>query len=190
MTSRLLIPLVLLLINGPWAEAKEATSSSETLTLGTNQLQRIGTGELRKWFIKGCDITLYAPPELSRAEMLSNTPRCLELHYTYPITAKQFANGAWHSLEQTYTKQELLSLRPRIEALHALYRDVRRKDRYRIYYLPGEGTSLELNGRLLGTIPGADFASAYFSVWLGTHPLSDKLRDRLLAGAAQPEEGN
>jgi hypothetical protein len=50
-------------------------------------------------------------------------------------------------------------------------------------YLPGTGTELTLNGRRLALIEGADFARAYFAIWLGHRPLDEPLRDRLLARA-------
>lgn len=176
----------MLLLTG-LAEARAETPFPPTLELGTNQLQRIGSGELRKWLIKGCDIALYAEAGIARNDILSDRPRCLELRYTHAITARQFANGAWHSLNQSLSAEQLAPLEGRIAALHALYRDVQKHDRYRLYYLPGQGTHLELNGILLGTIPGADFAAAYFGVWLGIHPLSNKLRERLLEGATTNE---
>lgn len=40
---------------------------------------------------------------------------------------------------------------------------------------------LVLNGKPLGTVPGNDFASAIFSVWLGEDPIDRGFRDTLLA---------
>ena len=68
----------------------------------------------------------------------------------------------------------------RLEKLHAAYEDVAPGDRYALTYLPGTGTSLSKNGRVIATTPGADFAAAYFSIWLGERPIDDSLRDRLL----------
>ncbi|MEE4252865.1 MAG: chalcone isomerase family protein, partial [Desulfuromusa sp.] len=33
-----------------------------------------------------------------------------------------------------------------------------------------------------GAVPGADFAVAYFGIWLGPQPIDKKFRDRLLRG--------
>ena len=45
----------------------------------------------------------------------------------------------------------------------------------------GRGTQLEHNGEAVGTIPGADFATAYFAIWLGTDPIDAPLRVQLLS---------
>jgi hypothetical protein len=53
-------------------------------------------------------------------------------------------------------------------------------DRYALTYIPGMGTELSLNGEAKGTIQGADFAAAIFSIWLGTKPIDKGLKRQLL----------
>ena len=65
--------------------------------------------------------------------------------------------------------------------IDALYQDVEPGDRYALTYVPGAGTELAKNGEPLGVIPGADFASAYFAIWLGDDPIDASLRDQLLS---------
>jgi hypothetical protein len=72
------------------------------------------------------------------------------------------------------------ALASRLEQLHALYEDVEPGDRYALGYVPGRGTELSRNGAVLGTIEGADFARAYFSIWLGEAPIDDSLREQLM----------
>jgi hypothetical protein len=62
----------------------------------------------------------------------------------------------------------------------AAYRDVKPGDRYALTYIPGSGTELSFNGSPLVVIDGADFAAAYFSIWLGKRPLDPGLKDKLL----------
>lgn len=53
-------------------------------------------------------------------------------------------------------------------------------------YMPLEvATELSKNGRSLTVIPGADFASAYFGLWLGDQPIDIRLRDDLRGGSPQ-----
>jgi hypothetical protein len=152
-----------------------------TLVVGTNTLRRVGVGELRRWLIKGCDVALYAPPGVRKGGILEAAPRCLELRYVHPIRAEQFVAAAVDTLARNHTPTELEAVKREIETLHALYRDVGKQDRYRLLYMPGKGTSLFLNGKLLGTVPGARFAAIYFGVWLGDNPLDKKLKQQLLA---------
>jgi hypothetical protein len=47
-------------------------------------------------------------------------------------------------------------------------------------YVPGTGTTLEINGKALGTIEGRDFARALMAVWLGDKPPDTNLRKGVL----------
>jgi len=111
-----------------------------------------------------------------------DVPKRLELSYFWGIEADDFGRAADELLARNIDAARVTSLREPIDALHALYRDVQPGDRYALTYLPGRGTELALNGEPLGTIVGADFAAAYFSIWLGRDPIDAEFRDALLDG--------
>ena len=67
-----------------------------------------------------------------------------------------------------------------LQPFYGFFRDVKPGDRYSINYLPEKGTELRFNENPLGDVPGADFAAAYFGIWLGDEPISTGFRDRLL----------
>jgi len=37
-------------------------------------------------------------------------------------------------------------------------------------YIPGEGTHVEVNGKVKGTLPGKDVADAILATWIGPKP--------------------
>jgi hypothetical protein len=111
---------------------------------------------------------------------LADVPKRLELSYLRGFRRGQFAEAADAILSRTFAAQQLAPLRPRIERLHAAYRDVGPGDRYALTYRPGVGTELALNGEPLVVVPGADFAAAYFAIWLGPEPADQRFRDDLL----------
>lgn len=48
-------------------------------------------------------------------------------------------------------------------------------------YVPGTGTTVTINGKEEGTIPGTDFMRALWGIWLGANPPGgDALRDGML----------
>jgi hypothetical protein len=79
-------------------------------------------------------------------------------------------------------------LRPRLDRINSLYRDVKPGDRYALTYVPGVGTQLALNGTEIGVIDGADFARAYFRIWLGEDPIDIRLRDQLIGCRRAPSD--
>ncbi|MBC8188769.1 MAG: chalcone isomerase family protein [Proteobacteria bacterium] len=144
-------------------------------------LRLYGMGLLRyRVIFKGYVAALYLPEGVSGEDALEDVSRRLELSYFWSIGADDFANAAEQLLQRGLSAAQFARLRPRIDVLHRAYRDVRPDDRYSLTYFPDIGTELRLNGELLASIPGADFARAYFGIWLGSRALDADLRDELL----------
>lgn len=139
-----------------------------------------GTGRL-VWMrlVTVYDAALYLPMDVAAKDVLNDVPKQLELSYHVSIEGHKFGESATPFLEKNVPQEVLVRLKPRIEQLNKLYRDVKEGDRYALTYAPGKGTTLSLNNTPLGTIEGADFAAAYFAIWLGAKPISDTMRDEL-----------
>jgi hypothetical protein len=116
------------------------------------------------------------------APLDADVPRRLEIAYFVGIAGPDFGKAADELLREAFAPEVVSSLRERLDRLHAAYADVRPGDRYALTYVPGRGTELALNGRPLATVEGADFARAYFAIWLGERPIDRALRDALLGG--------
>ena len=130
--------------------------------------------------IKAYVAALYLPEGVKAEAVLSDVPKRLELSYLVSIRGPDFDKGAAPVLARNQTPAELSRLQGRLDKLNAAYRDVKPGDRYSLTYLPGRGTELALNGSPLIVIEGADFAAAYFGIWLGRDPIDEKLKRNLL----------
>jgi len=64
--------------------------------------------------------------------------------------------------------------------LKALFPDVHEGTQISGVYLPAQGARFYLNGRVLGEINDAEFAQAFFSIWLDERTSASKLRSQLL----------
>ena len=129
------------------------------------------------------DLTLYtdAAPQSSPAEVL-NGQHSMRLEFTYLRTIKKsiILEAAEKMLDRNLSAIEFSSIEDRIEQLNAAYTTVRRGDQSALSYQNGHGTTLEINGQPIITIPGDDFAPLYFRIWLGDQPISKEMRDQLL----------
>jgi hypothetical protein len=179
---RLIAALVLL---GPVFQSSPVIASppanfAPEVTVYDQTLPLRGTGRL-VWMklVTVYDAALYLPADVPGKDVLSDVPKRLELSYHISIKGPKFGESAEPYLEKNVPPQDLAKLRPRIEQLNKLYRDVKEGDRYALIYAPGIGTTLSLNNVPLGTIEGADFAAAYLRIWLGAKPISDAMRDDL-----------
>jgi len=132
--------------------------------------------------IKAYVAALYLPEGVKAEDVLSDVPKRLEINYLVSIKGPDFGKGAEPTLKLNQTTAELAKLRSRIDRINAIYQDVKPCDRYALTYLPGRGTELALNGTPLTVIEGADFAAAYFGIWLGRDSIDDKLKRDLLKG--------
>lgn len=122
----------------------------------------------------------YLPEKVSGANWTDDVPKKLELSYLRDIEAQGFADASDKILKDGLSTKEYLRLAERLKVFYGFFQDVKSGDRYSINYSPEQGTELRLNGQGLGSVPGADFAVAYFGIWLGEKPINKKFRDRLL----------
>ena len=147
------------------------------LTLG-----RVNTALYSYLLFDVYEAALYlAPGASTQTALADDVARRLEVVYLRDIDASDLVRAAEAVLERSVDAASLASLSARLAELHGWFRDVAEGDRFALSFMPGRGTTLELNGERLGSIEGADFARAYFSIWLGEEPLDDDLRAALLA---------
>ncbi len=155
----------------------------DRVVAGDSELRLHGLGLLRyRILFRGYVGALYLPSGTNVERTLDDIPKSLELYYFWDIEGRFFGEAANELLARNLPPERIAALRERLDQLHALYKDVEAGDRYRLTYLPGTGMTLSHNGQELGTIPGADFATDYFGIWLGENPLNESFRDQLFKG--------
>ena len=140
-----------------------------------------GCGLLRYMiFIKAYVAAFYLPENVRSEDALTDVPKHLEIEYFHPIVAQDFAKATSASISQNTSLVTYQGLKPKIDELNALYRDIAPGDRYALTNIPGQGTTLAWNGQTLGTVAGREFAAALFGIWIGANPLDNNLKDLLL----------
>jgi hypothetical protein len=137
---------------------------------------------LMRWKIvfRGYVVALYLGTEALPDDWPADVPKRLELVYFWPIAGKAFGRTGEEILARNVSAAEMARLRTRLDRIASLYPDVRAGDRLSLTYVPGVGSELAWNGKVLGAVEGADFAASYFAIWLGREPMSTSLRDQLL----------
>ena len=179
----LLLALMFLLPSPSHALTVENVTFADSTAIGSKSVPLRNAALLRYLkFIKAYVAALYLPEGVKAEEVLSDVPKRLEINYLVSIKGPDFGKGAAPTLERNQTPAELAKLQSRIDRINATYKDVKPGDRYALTYLPGRGTELALNGTPLTVIEGADFATAYFGIWLGRDSIDDKLKRDLLKG--------
>lgn len=163
-------------------EVKDVTFADE-VTLNKTVLSLKGAAVL-KWAML-FDVyagAFYLPENVPGEKWTDDVSKKLELSYFRDIEAKGFADASDKILKDGLSSKDYQRLAERLKVFYGFFQDVKPGDRYSINYSPEQGTELRLNGQGLGSVPGADFAVAYFGIWLGEKPINKKFRDRLLDG--------
>lgn len=164
----------------------EGQKFDESVVAGSDELRLRSTALLKVGaFFKVYVAGLYLSEKQEASRVLDDVPKRLEIAYLRDIPAKVLVDAAQEHFKTNLKAEEMAKLRDRLDAINKLYADVKEGDRYALTYRPGVGCELALNGKPLGTIPGADFASAYFGIWLGPGCARPSLRDSLLAEPGQ-----
>ena len=154
---------------------------SDTLVIDQAELKLNGVAVL-KWAML-FDVyagALYLPAGVPGQTWSNDVAKRLELSYFREIESNGFAEASDKILQDNLLPAEYQALAKRLQAFYDFFQDVKPGDRYSINYIPEKGTELRLNEEPLGQVPGADFAAAYFGIWLGTDPISKEFRNRLL----------
>ena len=186
--------VLLLVCTSLWMSGDGRTAEIQGVTfaddrqIGDVTLSLQGVGVL-KW-ARLFDVyagAFYLPPGRQGSDWTEEVAKHLELVYFRDIKGQDFVRSSDKLLQRNLSPASYRALQKRLQSFYQLFRDVRSGDRYALTYQPGIGTELRLNGELLGSVPGHDFAVAYFGLWLGKDPISASFRDALLGASARQE---
>lgn len=131
-------------------------------------------------FLKLFDAALYRESNYDLSTFPKQGGYGLVFDYAQNFNKKQLIQAANEVLSELYTDDQIQSIKADIKRINAAYRNVKEGDQYAIFFKPGAGTSLLLNGKKQVTIENPKFANIYFDIWLSDHPKSVSLRDQLL----------
>ena len=181
-----LIALALFLATSVQAAEIKGVNFVDRYPVGQTELRLTGAAVL-KWALL-FDVyagAFYLPEGAAGAEWSTDVPKRLELFYFRDFKAEDFSSSSDKLLRDSLAAEDYQSLAERLQTFYQLFRDIKSGDRYSLTYRPETGTELRLNDQLLGGVPGADFAVAYFGIWVGPQPISENFRDRLLRGPSR-----
>jgi len=114
------------------------------------------------------------------AIMASSTPKLLTMRYLRGVGADD-VHAAWRALFGANCPAPCVVPDAQIGRFLALSLEIRAGDAID-YVLTPSGTTVSLNGRTLGEIPGQPFARLLLATFIGAEPTSDAVKSALLGG--------
>lgn len=142
-----------------------------------------GCGMREKFFFDIYVAALYLAKPAHSTETVLAMPgsRRILMHFVYSEIGRDKLIDAWNEgFEDNLTRQELASLKSRVDQFNSLFGAVHRGDVIWLDYTPDSGTTVTINGQEKGRIPGQDFNNALLRIWLGKEPVTGSLKQDLL----------
>jgi hypothetical protein len=181
----MLLALVLLSSSAD-AKTKDGVTMADTVSVGGKTLVLNGLGTRKatvlvigrvKVYVAG--LYLEAKEKNGQTILNSTTAKRLVLKFVRDVEKDKVTN-AWDEGFQRNVPGQVGALKPKIDQLNSWMADMKEGESMSFTYQNG---SLEVNvkGTSKGSIQGADFAKAFFSIWLDKPPNSG-LKEGLLEG--------
>lgn len=130
-----------------------------------------GLGLRTKFFIKVYVGGLYLPQkEKAAAKILSeDAPHRMVMHFLYGVNKEQMCDAWKEGLEQN-TPKASAEVKKNFATLCGWMEEIPKGHELILTYVPGEGTTVEVNGKTKGTLPGKPTADAILGTWIGPDP--------------------
>ncbi len=185
MIKRLFIIILAVLIISPAAGAMQVAGVTlpDGLTAGKDKLILNGAGIRKKFFFKIYAGGLYLKQKNTDPDQIVNddAPMAVRMHFIYDgVAAKKLIHG-WNEGFDKATDGNIASIKTGIDKFNSFFtEEAKKNDVYDIIYVPNQGTSVYMKGKLKGTIGGLDFKKYLFSIWLGKKPADGNLKKGML----------
>jgi len=155
--------------------ASAATLAGVTLddhvTVNNQQLVLNGLGLRKKFIIKVYVGGLYLPAKQSNAATViaTDAPRRMVMHFLFSVSKSQMAD-AWEEGLEDNTPKASPEVKTAFKTLQSWMEDVPKGNKIVLTYVPGTGTTVEVNGKNKGTLLGKATADAILNTWIGPDP--------------------
>lgn len=131
-------------------------------------------------FIRIYNGAFYLPPDVPGDKALEDVAKRLEVKYLRPFKAEDFGAATIAGIRKNLDPDAYRRIEARIHYHNSLYENIAPGDHVSLTYIPSIGTRVGINGNIKGTVLGADFATALFSLWLGDKPFDSSFKRALL----------
>jgi hypothetical protein len=143
----------------------------DKITVGNQSLVLNGAGIRKKFFIKVYVGALYTTARERDAARISaaDTPRRLLMHFLFDVD-KEKISEAWTEGLTDNTPNASAEVKKNFATLESWMQDMKKGQRIVMTYVPGTGTTVEVNGKVKGTLPGKATSDAILATWTGPKP--------------------
>jgi hypothetical protein len=143
----------------------------DKVTVNNQTLVLNGAALRKKFVVKVYVGGLYLQSKQSNAATVIATdgPRRMVMHFLYSVSKSQMAD-AWSEGLEDNTPKASPEVKTAFKTLESYMEDVPKGHRIVLTYVPGIGTTVEVNGKTKGTLGGKAVSDAILNTWIGPDP--------------------
>ncbi|HEX8172818.1 MAG TPA: chalcone isomerase family protein [Thermoanaerobaculia bacterium] len=168
---KLLLAATLLLATTAGAATVAGAKIEDTASVSGHNLVLNGAGLRKKFVIKVYVGALYLPAKQSSptAILAADQPRRMVMHFLFSVDKGKIAE-AWDEGLADNTPNASPEVKTAFKTLAGWMEDVKSGQRIVLTYVPGIGTTVEVNGKTKGTLGGKAVSDAILNTWIGPKP--------------------
>jgi hypothetical protein len=143
----------------------------DSVTVNGQTLVLNGAGVRKKFFIKVYAGALYLPTKQRDAAtiLFADVPRRMVMHFVWDVPKGKIAE-AWTEGLEANTPNPSADVKNAFHTLESWMEDVKKGQEIVLTYVPTTGTTVEVKGKVKGTLPGKAVADAILATWIGPKP--------------------
>lgn len=143
----------------------------DSVSVNNQNLVLNGAGLRKKFVVKVYVGGLYLPAKQSNPASIiaADTPRRMVMHFLYDVDKGKIAE-AWDEGLRDNTPNASPEVKTAFKTLSSWMEDMKEGQRLTMTYVPGIGTTVEVNGKNKGTLGGKAVADALLNTWVGPKP--------------------
>ncbi len=154
-----------------FAGTLKGVTMEDSIEVDGQKLVLNGMALRKKFVFKVYVAGLYLPQKETSAEKILKTDgmRRIIMHFVRSVGAKKL-NGAWYDGLEDNTPNASPELKKQFDTMCTWMEGVKDGERIVYSYAPEKGTTVEVKGKVKGTIEGKAFGDAIFACWIGPDP--------------------
>jgi hypothetical protein len=144
---------------------------ADTVDAAGHKLVLNGAGLRKKLFIKVYVGSLYLGAKQSNAAAIitADAPRRQVMHFLFDVGKGKMVE-AWEEGLEDNTPNASAEVKTAFKTLGTWMEDMKEGQKIVLTYVPGTGTTVEVNGKNKGTLGGKAVADAILNTWVGPKP--------------------
>lgn len=186
MKASTVLLISLTLINLAWGQNKKTKMYhgveffTET-TINETPVVINGAGVRTKYFMNMYVGALYLKKKSKEASTIINADEEMGIHLrlvSSMVTRDRFKESVTEGFKNASSGKATSEEQKKF--MSCLSEEFKDQDKIYLDYVPKIGTKIYKNSELKGTIPGLEFKKALFSIWLGSNPAQESLKNDML----------